>query len=140
MRAVFVPGTSVHDTGSTGTSARTIDSVRSGPSAPLRTVTETVVPVSPRTHDATSSIDAPSVRLPSTATITSSTAMSAFLAGLSSKTPVTLGMPASFGSIRTPIPSYEPDSESFRWARSSGVMKSVCPVSPTASVMPSMAP
>ena len=53
---------------------------------------------------------------------------------------MTCGRPSSVSSIRTPIPTYEPDSASLRSSRSSAVMKSVCPVSPTASVMPSMAP
>jgi hypothetical protein len=77
---------------------------------------------------------------PSTATITSSDRRPAFSAGLPSKTDTMRGRPSSVSSIRTPIPTYEPDSASLRSSRSSGVMKSVCPVSPTASVIPSMAP
>ena len=49
MSAVLEPGTSAHVTGSMGTSARTIDSVCSVPSA-RRIVTSTVVPASPRTQ------------------------------------------------------------------------------------------
>ena len=39
MRAVVVPGTMVHETGSMGTSARTMSRVRSGPVPSAWTVT-----------------------------------------------------------------------------------------------------
>ena len=50
------------------------------------------------------------------------------------------GRPSGVVSTSTPIPTYEPDRAEFRVARSSGVMNVVWPVSPTASVMPSIAP
>ena len=50
------------------------------------------------------------------------------------------GNPSGVVSTIAPMPTYEPDSAEFRDARSSGVMNVVWPVSPTASVIPSIAP
>ena len=61
-------------------------------------------------------------------------------AGLFGKMLTIWGWPASVSVTRTPIPTYEPDRALLRAARSSGVMKDVWPVSPTASVRPLMAP
>ncbi len=104
------------------------------------TTTVTGVPDSPRTVPATSSRVLPSDGVPSTLTMTSPALMPAFSAGLFGKTLTTFGRPSSVASTRTPMPTYEPDSALLRAARSSGVMKEVWPVSPTASVRPLIAP
>ena len=135
-----MPGTSVHETGVTATSARTSLTSRGAPFALLLTVTVTVEPASPRTQLTISSISLPVVDLPSTATISSPVTIPPFSAGLPLNTPMMSGRPSSAVSIRTPIPTYLPDRSLERSARSSGVMNEVWPVSPTASVMPSIAP
>ena len=73
MRAVVVPGTIVHETGSIGTSARTMSSVRSGPVPSAWTVTLTVVPASPRTSWRPRRWSCRRSAWPSTATMTSPT-------------------------------------------------------------------
>ncbi len=88
----------------------------------------------------TSLIACPLVVLPSTATISSPTTSPAFSAGLSLKTPTMSGRPSFATSTRTPIPTNLPDRSFERAVRCSGVMNEVWPVSPTASVMPLMAP
>ncbi len=139
-RPVVVPGTRTHVTASIATSARTMLTVRSGPSSPERTVTSTVVPASPLIRSITSSSVSVVIGSPSTATMTSPLVSPALSAGLSRKTPTIRAPPVSVSSTCTPIPTYDPDSESLRDSRSSGVMNVVCPVSPTASVSPSIAP
>ena len=135
-----MPGTRVQLTGSTATAARIIETSRSLPVAPVRAVTLTGEPASPRTQLTMSSTVWPLVCLPSTATISSPTTRPAVSAGLLGKTPTMSGRPSSAVSIRTPIPTYWPDRSFERWARSSGVRKEVWPVSPTAWVMPLIAP
>ena len=54
--AVREPGTIVQETDCTGTSARSRVYSRSSPSTPLRTVTVTFVPASPRIQSMTSPI------------------------------------------------------------------------------------
>ena len=81
-----------------------------------------MVPAAPRTQLATSSSDWPLVSCSSTLTMTSLTLTPAFSAGLSLKTSTILGSASGavlvVASIRTPIPTYEPESEFSRAASS----------------------
>ena len=137
---MVVPGTIVHDTASISTSPRVIFRVLGVPSSPARTVSSTVVPDSPRIRSTTSSSELPAAGTPSTSRMMSPVRRPALSAGLSWNTVTTRGSSLSVVSSWTPIPTYDPDSESLREVRSSGVMKSVWPVSPTASASPSIAP
>ena len=134
------PGTIVQETDCTGTSARSRVYSRSSPSTPLRTVTATLVPASPRIQPMTSPISCPVVSLPSTLTTMSPALSPAFSAGLSLNTVMISGRPSSAASTLTPIPTYVPERPAAFAARSAGVMNDVWPVSPTASVIPLIDP
>ena len=90
------------------TSARTMSTFRTGPSAPLRTVSLTVVPGSPRTRPTVSSRVSPFVVVPSIVRTMSPAWRPAFSAGLPRKTPTTIGRPSGEVSTSAPMPAYEP--------------------------------
>ncbi len=108
-------------------SPRWIDSVTGSPSGP-------------RTRDTTSSMVSPSVVLPSTATIRSPRRSPASSAGVPGMIERMIGPLDSSSSSWTPMPTNVPDSDWSTAFASSAVRNDVWPSSPTASVMPRIAP
>ena len=110
------------------------------PSRPIVSVTGS--PSGPRTRDTTSSTVWPSVVQPSTEMIRSPRWRSDSSAGVLGMIELTIGGPPSSCSVLiwTPMPTNVPDSDWSAARASSAVRKLVWPSSPTASVMPRIAP
>ena len=137
--ATLRPGTIAQLTSGRSNCLRTILTSNGSP-LPRWMVRVTASPSGPRTRDTTSSIDWPVVDVPSTLTILSPRLRPASSAGVPGMIERMIGPFVSSESSWTPMPTNVPDSDWSTAFASSAVRNDVWPSSPTASVMPRIAP